>query len=83
MAYQQKDGDIAVFVVKDKKNERGPDWTGTAMIDGKEMQVSFWQKSPTMLAGQIKDKWVSGGQMKQAKEILPPADDDMDQSIPF
>lgn len=74
MAYQQKDGDIAVFVVKEKKNERGPDWTGTAMIDGKEMQVSFWQKSPTMLAGQIKDKWVSGGQMKQAKESLPHGD---------
>ena len=82
MAYQQKEGDIAVFTVKEKKNEKGPDWTGTALINGKEMQVSFWQKSPTMLAGQIKDKYVSGQQVKQVKESLPPADD-MDDSIPF
>lgn len=74
MAYQQKNGDIAVFAVKEKKNERGPDWTGTALIDGVEKQVSFWQKSPTMLAGQIKDKYVSGQQVKQAKESLPPED---------
>lgn len=74
MAYQQKNGDIAVFAVKEKKNERGPDWTGTALIDGVEKQVFFWQKSPTMLAGQIKDKWVSGQQVKEVKESLPPED---------
>jgi len=81
LAYERKDGDIAVFTVKEKKNERGPDWTGTALINGEELQVSFWQKTPTMLAGQIKPKFVSGQQMAKAKESLPPQDDG--DEIPF
>lgn len=80
MAYEKKNGDIAVFVVKDKRNPKGPDWTGTALLNGKEYQVSFWQKSPTFLAGQIKDKWVPP---QTKKDDPPPADDDMGGQIPF
>lgn len=56
-AYKQKDGDISIFLVREKKNERGPDYTGKALIDGKEKDVSLWIKSPTMFAGTIKDKF--------------------------
>jgi len=57
MAYEQKEGDIAVFKVREKTNPKGPDWTGKAMIGGVEKQVSFWVKNDGMLAGQIKDKF--------------------------
>lgn len=55
--YQQKDGDIAVFKEENVEGNR-PQWTGKALIDGKERDVSMWIKSDTMLAGQIQDKWV-------------------------
>lgn len=57
MAYQQKEGDIVIYKVKEKKNERGPDFTGKALIDGKEKDVSLWFKSETMLTGKIKEKF--------------------------
>jgi hypothetical protein len=58
MAYEQKDGDIAVFKVENVEGNR-PQWTGKALIDGKEKDVSLWVKgdSGTMLAGKIQDKW--------------------------
>ena len=55
MAYEQRPGDIAIFNVKEKRNERGPDMTGTYVgPDGVKYEVSLWRKSETMLAGSIK-----------------------------
>ncbi len=54
MAYEQKEGDIAVFRVKERRSERGPDWTGKALINGQPMEVSLWAKSDGMLTGSIK-----------------------------
>lgn len=81
MAYEQKEGDIAIFLVKEKKNEKGPDWTGKALIDGKERDVSFWIKSDTMLAGTIKDKWVPD----KTKEKIESTDntDSLEDEIPW
>jgi hypothetical protein len=53
MAYEKRDGDISVFQDKKKTNDKAPDWTGAALMDGIEYRVVFWQKSPTMLAGKI------------------------------
>lgn len=77
--YQQKNGDIVIYKVKEKINEKGPDWTGKALIDGVEKQVSIWIKSDTMLAGQIKDKWNG----KKEDQKSSPKDEDMDSEIPF
>lgn len=84
MAYEQKEGDIALFKVKDKTNERGPDWTGKALIDGVEKQVSLWFKSDTMLTGQIKAKFKPDydGVKKEIAKAAP-ADDLDDSSIPW
>lgn len=83
MAYQQKEGDIVVFEVKDKKNPKGPDWTGKALINGVEKQVSLWIKSDTMLAGQIRDKYQSDySAAKKAVEEAPRTYVD-DSDIPF
>jgi hypothetical protein len=84
MAYEQKDGDIAVFKVKDKTNPKGPDWTGKAIINGEEMQVSFWQKNDTMLAGQIKEKFKPNyAEAREAVAKTKPVDDMDDSEIPF
>lgn len=81
MAYEQKEGDIAIFKVKSKKNERGPDWTGKALIDGVEKEISIWQKTDTMLAGSIKDKWKPD--FEKAKSAAQGNDDGFEDSIPF
>lgn len=74
MAYEQKEGDIAIFKVREKRNERGPDWTGKALIDGKEKDVSLWIKSDGMLAGAIKPKFVPN--FSEAKEVVKSAPQD-------
>lgn len=77
--YKQKEGDIAIFKVKEKRNEKSPDWTGKALIDGKEKDVSLWIKgtSGTMLAGTVKPKFVPN--FEEAKSALKTDSDD----IPF
>lgn len=90
MAYEQKDGDIAIFLVKDVQGNR-PQWTGKALVDGKEKDVSLWIKgdSGTMLAGQIKDKWVPDYNEAKPKQEYDkdPRDeftsDEFEDSIPF
>lgn len=68
MAYQQKENDIAIFLVKDKKSDKHPDWTGKALISGEEKEVSLWIKSPTMLAGSIREKFKPG--FRELKEEI-------------
>lgn len=33
-----------LFKEKDKKNEKGPDWTGKLNVNGKDYRVAAWQK---------------------------------------
>ena len=59
MGYQQKPGDISVFAEKEKRNDRAPDWKGSMIVPegakpGDKLEVAFWAKSETMLAGQAK-----------------------------
>ena len=42
MAYQMKDGTGTLFKVQDKKNERGPDYTGDCMIGGEVFRMAAW-----------------------------------------
>lgn len=42
--YEQKDNSGAVFINKKKQNDMQPDFTGSAMIDGKMKDVSIWVK---------------------------------------
>jgi hypothetical protein len=57
MAYEQRAGDISVFMERDKKNPKGPDWKGSYTDDnGVKWEVALWAKGSngTMLAGSIK-----------------------------
>lgn len=96
--YEQKEGDIAIFMEKTVEGNR-PQWTGKALIDGKERDVSMWIKSDTMLAGKIQDKWTpdfdkakpsddptlhaSGNRNQTNPTTEPSIPDDMENEIPF
>jgi hypothetical protein len=84
MAYEKKNGDIAVFKNKNKTKETQPDWTGDALIDGTLYRVSFWDKSPTMLTGKIDKK--DAGKYQHSKDkgnAYQKQNDIDDDSIPF
>ena len=42
--YQEKDGDVSLFVNDKEGNENRPDITGYALINGTKMRVSLWAK---------------------------------------
>lgn len=44
MAYQMKDGSGTLFKVQEKKNEKGPDYTGDCMIEGTVYRMAAWIK---------------------------------------
>ena len=59
MAYERKDGDISVFLNGKRTDENNaPHYTGKALIDGVDYDISFWLKQPegksAFLAGTIK-----------------------------
>lgn len=95
--FQQRDNSGALFKNENKTNERGPDYSGTCMIDGKEYFFDSWLK--TSDSGR---KWMSFSfkpKLKQAaqrpkderyqagsRQPSAPARsgfDDMDSDIPF
>ena len=44
MAYEQRNNSGSLFKNDRKNNERQPDYTGNAIINGKNMRVSAWLK---------------------------------------
>lgn len=82
MAYQQKEGDIAVFK-NDSDNERAPKWKGKALINGQVMEVALWEKSDTMLAGSVKLNDYKPSQHDQQKQNGYQPQDDLEDEIPF
>ena len=83
MAYEQKDNSGSLFrVEEDKKRERGPDYSGTAMIDGTEYWMDAWLK-----ASEPGRKWMSFSfKPKEKKAPTKPANkpaDDYVDDIPF
>ncbi len=44
MAYETKDNSGALFKNERKANERQPDYTGDAVINGQKMRISAWVK---------------------------------------
>jgi len=75
--YEPRPTDISVFKEREKKNERGPDWKGQALVvipdgakpgDVVKMEVAFWVKGQngTMLAGSIKENTRQPSQEREA-----------------
>lgn len=55
--YERRDGDVVVYKEREKRNERGPDWTGTILLGGVEYRISLWEKGGrgTMLTGKVEE----------------------------
>jgi len=63
--YEARPGDLTIYKEREKKNDKAPDWKGSALVvipdgakpgDVVKMEVAVWAKGQygTMLGGQIK-----------------------------
>ncbi len=61
--YQEKDGDVSLFVNDKEGNENRPDLTGYAWIDGEKKRVSLWEKNSGKLrySGRVEEPYNGGG----------------------
>lgn len=82
MPYEMKDYSGTLFKELEKKNERGPDYTGECLIDGNVLRIACWIKE-----GKSGRKFLSlSFQPKEVPAAAPasakrrPAEDD---DIPF
>lgn len=87
MAYEQKPGDIAVFMERSKKSDKAPDWKGSMVAHrdiraGEKLDVAFWSKSDTMLAGKVQDQRQRTEQ-KPAPSGGRPRGNDLDDDVGF
>ena len=77
--YQMKDGDISVFPNDKGDNPRRPDYTGKALISGKEFSVALWAKDGGRLSGKIS---YSPTEQEKAHSIIQTASRINDMSEP-
>lgn len=88
MASDRTDNNGALFKNDRKEQEKHPDYTGSAVVDGIEYYLSAWIKEPS---GKAKAKWMSVAfTRKDAKRAVntPPGvrgtpDPSIDDDIPF
>lgn len=80
MAYENKDGEGALFKNDDKKTEQHPDYRGNLKLNGQDFYVSAWIKS----SKDGKKKYMSlSVKPKQQREAPPQDSAPFDDSIPF
>lgn len=83
MAYQMKDGSGTLFKVQEKKNEKGPDYTGDAMIGGEVYRMAAWiresESGRKYMSFKFEPKEEAAA--KPAPQKRRPVDDE--SSIPF
>ena len=84
MAYETKDNSGRLFKNEEKKNERGPDYSGTCLINGEERFMDAWLKTAESgrkwMSFSFKPKQQRPAPQKQQKPQSRSRDDD---SIPF
>lgn len=93
MSNEQRDNSGAIFTNTRKEKDSHPDWTGSAMIDGREYWVSGWTKQ-----GRGGEFYSLAFKPKEAQQQKPspapqrkphpttsrlPIKRDMDDEIPF
>lgn len=73
--YEDRPGDVALFKVRDKKNPRGPDYTGYHItLDGKRMRVAVWERNGGVLSGKIEEDRQpppNSGQSRDRRDEIP------------
>lgn len=59
MGFEQREGSGIMFKNDRRTNERAPTWKGTALFEGKEVELAAWEKpgkNGTFLSVSIKAK---------------------------
>lgn len=86
MAYEQRDNSGSVFVNDRKENDKQPDRTGTAMIDGVMYYVSGWIKDGAkgkFMSLAFKRKEEKPQEDRRPRTAALKRNADMDDEIPF
>lgn len=71
--YQEKDGDVSLFINDKEGNDARPDITGYALVDGVKMRVSLWAKESGKLrfSGRIEEPMSPNGSGKSSSRSAP------------
>ena len=88
MAYEQRELSGSLFKNEKKTEDKHPNMTGSALIDGVEYWVSAWTKEGTKgkwqsLAFKRKDATAPSKPKTQERPTRNPGEDDDDPNIPF
>jgi uncharacterized protein (DUF736 family) len=43
--FERKDGDVVLFANKKEDNPKKPDYKGTALINGVDMEIVVWERT--------------------------------------
>ncbi|MCK9370086.1 DUF736 domain-containing protein [Candidatus Dojkabacteria bacterium] len=43
--YERKDGDVVLFANQKEDNLKKPDYKGTALMNGVEMEIAVWERT--------------------------------------
>lgn len=79
---EQKDMTGVLFKNNRKENDKHPDYTGKAMVEGYEYQLSAWINTPTN--GGDKFMKITFRRPKEEQRGAPaPVNRDLDDDIPF
>jgi uncharacterized protein (DUF736 family) len=81
MAYEPKDNTGVIFKNKNKTEEKHPDYTGSAVVDGVKKDLSAWVKKGEkgkFLSIAIRDPYVKSGEKAAAKTSAKSLDEDDD-----
>ena len=68
--YEVRDGDVSMFENDKEGNDKRPDFTGYAIVDGTKMNVSLWTKNSGRLrfSGRIEEPMASNGSGKRTSK---------------
>lgn len=79
--YEQREGQGTLFVNDKKGNEKAPDYSGTVLINGKEMRIAGWKKQAksgsTFLSIQVSEQMAPSGKTAPNSKSAAPVSDDL------
>ncbi len=78
---ERKNNTAALFKEEEKKNEKGPDYTGMGLIEGKELRLAAWINEAKNSGKKYLSIAFSEPMVQEAKQAKASVDDDDD--IPF
>ena len=87
--YEQRDNSGSIFKNNRKEKDTQPDYTGKALIDGKEKSISMWikeGKSGKFFSLSFQEPWKPAGEPEKANGYMKdplPLNEYPEDEIPF